>query len=158
MYKRQHEESLADRLALADELLSMENPTGLYEMVWTGDCSHNAAWMLGHDTWAIYEWCAQRTRTEENEREKLWNLANDFELADEQKSDFDHSTEYLAGGIPTGKLGAGTGNYNSYVDTTHYAGWMRDENGNVYQIGWTRDDQGNWYNTAGELIYNENNT
>lgn len=155
-YDSTHEESLADRLALAGELLSMENPTGLYELVWTGDCSHNAAWMLGHDTWAIYEWCAQRTRTEENEREKLWNLANDFELADEQKSDFDHSTSYLVGGIPTGKLGAGTGNYNAYVDATHYAGWMKDENGNVYQIGWTKDDQGNWYNTAGELIYNEN--
>lgn len=155
-YDSTHEESLADRLALADELLAMENPTGLYEMVWTGDCSHNAAWMLGHDTWTIYEWCAQRTRSEENAREKLWNLTEDFVLADEQKSDFDHSTNYLAGGIPTGALGAGTANYNSYVDTTHYAGWMKDEDGNVYQIGWTKDEQGNWYNTAGELIYNEN--
>ena len=154
-YDSTHEESRADRLALAHQILGMENPTGFYEIVWEGDCSHNAAWMLGHDTWAIYEWCAQRTRAEENQREKLWNLANDFELADVQKTDFDHSNQYLAGGIPTGKLGAGTGNYNSYVDATHYAGWMKDENGNTYQIGWTKDDQGNWYNTAGDLIYNE---
>lgn len=58
-YNSSHEESLADRSAVAEEVLGMESTTGFYEVVWTGDCSHNAAWMLGHDTWEIYEWCAQ---------------------------------------------------------------------------------------------------
>ncbi len=154
-YSDSHEKSLADRSALAQELLSMENETGLYEIVWEGDCSHNCAWMLGHDTWEIYEWCASCTKEQEDERSKQLNLLNDFELADVQNDDYWHSTEHLDGGIPTGKLGSGTANYNSYVENLGYAGWLVGDDGNIYQPGWTKDDDGNWYNTIGEYIYTE---
>ena len=153
-YGTTHEQSLADRNAIAEELFSMENPTGIYELTLTDDVSHNACWMLGHDTWTVYEWLAQRTRTEENDRDKLWNLANDFELADEQLNDYEHSPENNEGGIPTGKLGSGTNNFNSYIDEDHYSGWVLNEDGTTSQIGWTTGTDGTVYNAAGVVIVN----
>lgn len=86
--------------------------------VWTafegGD--HMATWIYSHAVFAHYEWLLTQSRDAEMERGKLECLTNNFEYAEEQDTsaarelapDADGNMVYYA----TGKLGAGTADYN----------------------------------------------
>ena len=87
--------------------------------VWTAfeGGNHMATWIYSHGVKAHYEWLLSQTQDAIEARGKLECLTNNFEYADEQKTTEDRYIGDLNGEdcyFATGKLGAGTADYNGF--------------------------------------------
>ena len=99
------------------DLVSQEYELGIYWAVMEGG-SHGDSWVYAHKIYGCYEWLLTQTRDTEMARDKL-DLDKPFQMADEQIKTEDRlfleATEENSEAVYfiTGKLGAGTADYNS---------------------------------------------
>ncbi len=119
------------------DLVSQEYDLGIYWAVMEGG-SHGDSWVYAHKIYGCYEWLLTQTRDTEMTRDKL-DLDKPFQLADEQLMTEDRLFLDVTEDNPeavyyvTGKLGAGTADYNS---TNYGRGGQTLES----LPGWTPED------------------
>ena len=98
--------------AKLQELLAMDSDLGFYWGAFEGG-NHMATWIYGHGVTDAYDWLFTQTRESEMAREKL-DLDKPFEAADEQIQTPEREVKEDSGiYFVTGKLGAGTADYNT---------------------------------------------
>ena len=102
---------------IINELVARDYELGMYWGVMEGG-SHGNSWVYAHRIDGCYKWLLSQTREDEMNRAKL-DLDKPFEWADEQIQTEDRllldvtDTNPVAIYFATGKLGAGTADYNS---------------------------------------------